>query len=258
MKRELNPTFTKALAAVGRKTTPEELTKRGVNRLRTYKISEISLLIERALNKTLAERTLSPLPAEEMAQLSLSVEREFKQQLGKVDQIRASQGTAKTQQDSAKRELAAFREKVKRGRSTPAAPSDKPKLLQDIGSVLKPLADQSSGPDWLTNGVSSDIQKLIEARSAQAVEAERKVYLGEIGNLERRIAKLMGTTESMEKALGKLANAKEPDIGIASIYRTTQGITLVDSEEDQKSEMMKDIFKANMVLHNQIELGKSA
>ena len=258
MKRELNPTFTAALAGAGRKTTPAELAKRGVSRLRTYKLSEISLLIERALNKTLAARTLSPLPAEEMAQLSLSVEREFKQQLGQVDKLRASQKAQKPEQSSAKRELAAFREKVKARRTVAAAPGGQRQLLHDISSVLKPLADQSSGPEWLTKGVATDLQKLIEARAAQAVEAERKHYLAEIGNLERRIAKLVGSTETMEQALGRLAKTKAPDIGIASIFRTTQGLSLDAGDKEQKSAMMKDIFKANMVLRNKIELDKSA
>ncbi len=254
MKTEVNPTFYQALAGAGRRTTPAELAKKGVRRLRTYKMSEVSFLIERALNKTLAQRMLSPMPAEKMAELSSAVEKEFKQQLGSVEELRASRGALKNQQSSAKRALTKFRNEVEKRRSVVAQSIGGQPLQQDISRVLKPLADQSSGPEWLAAGVTSDLQKLIENRVSLALERERQGYDQQVGKLERRIAKLVGTTETMEKALGSLTHSKEPDMGIASIYRTTQGISRDEGEADQKRAMMSDIFRANLQLRNQLKL----
>ena len=258
MKPEVNPTFYAALAGAGRKTTPAELAKRGVRRLRTYKMSEVSFLIERALNKTLAERMLQPLPAEEMAELSGAVEKEFKQQLGNVEELRASRGELETQRDSAKRELTKFREEVKKRRAPDSEPGGKRHLLHEISVLMKPLADQASGPDWLAKGVTSDLHGLVEKRVANALDKDRKRVEAQIGKLERRIAKLMGTTETMERALGSIAGTKEPENGLASIYRTTQGLSHAENDAEQKRAMMSDIFNANLKLRDKLKLASSA
>jgi hypothetical protein len=253
MKPEVHPSFYKALAGAGRKTTPEELAKQGVRRLRTYKMSEVSFLIERALNKTLAQRMLKPLPAEEMSELADAVEQEFKKQLGGVNELRASRGELNHQRDSAKRELSRFREEVKQRIVAAPKPGSSRVLLNDLSEAFKPIAAQFTGPDWVIKGVITDLQALIEARVATALETEREAVDAQIGKLERRIAKLVGTTETMERALGSLAEAREPDIGIASIYRTTQGLSKNEANKEAKRAMMSDIFKANLELRAKLQ-----
>ncbi len=253
MKREINPSFAEALADAGRKTTPEELAKKGVRKLRTYRLSEISFLIERALNKTLVERTLSPLQAEEMAELSGAAEREFKKQLESLEDLRASRGELKQHRDSVERELADLRLLLKKRAGKSAEAESTRHLLLEIRGALRPLSDQATAPDWLLKDVISDLHGLIELRSTELIQEERAGFDKEIEKLERRISKLVGSVESMEKALDQLARTKDLETGIASIYRTVQGLSSDEQGVDQKRLMMAAMFAANVELRDKLE-----
>ncbi len=258
MKREVNPSFYAALADAGRKTTPQELAKKGVRKLRTYRLSEISFLIERALNKTLVERTLSPLAAEEMAELSEAAEREFKKQLGSLEELRASRGALEMHRDSVQRELKALRSLVDRKRGASTTASDLRHLLIEIHGAIKPLSEQTKSPAWLVKDVVTDLHALFEARIAASLEMERTGFEGEIENLERRIKKLVASIEQMEQALDRLARTKDLETGIASIYRTVQGLSSDESELDQKRLMMAALFAANVELRERIDVASGA
>lgn len=252
MKRELNPTFTSALAGAGRKTTPEELSKKGVKKLRTYRLSEISFLIERALNKTLAARTLSPVDAEEMAELSARAEREFQSQLESLDELRASRGDLERHRDSVKRELKELRAKVGERRKALGGDSMR-HLLLELRGALKPLVDQANAPDWMTKDVVTELFTIVEARATASLEEQRQSFEDEIENLERRIAKLVKSLANMEKALEKLAKTKDLETGIASIYRTVQGLGGDENDLDKKRVMMAAVFAANIELQKKID-----
>ena len=253
MKRELNPTFTSALAGAGRKTTPEELSKKGVKKLRTYRLSEISFLIERALNKTLAARTLSPVDAEEMAELSGRAEKEFKRQLESLDELRASRGDLERHRDSVKRELADLRAKVQERRSGLSGKDSVRHLAIELRGALRPLVDKARAPEWMTKDVVTELLAIVESRASAGVEEQRKAFEDEIQTLERRIAKLVKSLSNMEQALEKLAKTKDLETGIASIYRTVQGLGGDESDLDQKRVMMAAVFAANVELQKKID-----
>lgn len=254
MKRDVNPTFSSALAGAGRRTTPEELAKNGVRKLRTYKLSEISLLIEKALNKTLVQRTLSPMGAEEMAEISAAAETELKSQLESLEELRASRGALARHRDSVSRELEDLRDLVTERRAKKAAPDGLRHLLLEIRGAIRPLTDQAAVPDWITKDVVADLHALIESRSTETLTEERAGFDAEIAKLERRIAKLVGSIESMERALEKLARTKDLESGIASIYRTVQGLSNDEQDVDQKRLMMAAMFAANLELRDKLNL----
>ena len=71
----------------------------------------------------------------------------------------------------------------------------------------------------------------------------------ELERYERRIAKLMGSLEKTQSALQELSQIKEGDeAGIASIYRTVQGLDMEDVGFERKQEMLSSIFRANLAL----------
>ena len=254
MKRDLNPSFYSALAGAGKKTTPEELAEKGVRQLRTYRLSEISMLIEKALNRTLVSRTLSPMAAEEMAELSGVVEAEFKQQLESLEELRATRGALAHHRDSVSQELAGLRALVERRRNKAAEPDGLRDLVLRIRGALKPLTERAGVPDWLTKDVIADLHTLITARSLEAIEAERVGFGEEIDRLERRIAKLVGSIRAMERAIEQFAKTKDLETGIASIYRTVQGLSSEEQDVEQKRLMMAALFSANMELRHKLDL----
>lgn len=75
----------------------------------------------------------------------------------------------------------------------------------------------------------------------------------QVDNLERRVRKLTDLLNVTETELKRVAAMKNVDTGIASIYRTVQGIGGDDANAEAKREMMKCIFEANLAL-----LGRNA
>jgi GGDEF domain-containing protein len=73
-----------------------------------------------------------------------------------------------------------------------------------------------------------------------------------IGQLERRVAKLTESLGITEAELKRVAALKNIDLGVSSIYRTVQGLSGTDGGAEQKKEMLKNIFEANMSLRAQL------
>lgn len=92
-------------------------------------------------------------------------------------------------------------------------------------------------------------QQVLALAAAELGEERQKAvahHQRQIEMLERRIAKLnaaMGVTE--EQLLAALAN-RTMDAGVASLYRTVQGLSTTDSNREQKKAMMATIFEQNL------------
>ena len=71
--------------------------------------------------------------------------------------------------------------------------------------------------------------------------------------LERRIAKLAGNLEMTEAELRATMAAKNIDPGVASIYRTVQGLAAAGDDVELKKDMMSKIFEANLELQKKDE-----
>jgi hypothetical protein len=122
-------------------------------------------------------------------------------------------------------------------------------------TILELLASQGHSLDSLANLDRDAIARLIRnlqdeqslAPSGDVEEERRKVEL-----LERRITKLTHLLGITEDELRRVAGMKGIDLGVASIYRTVQGLADDTSQKEKKREMMKVIFEANFQLKQQI------
>lgn len=83
---------------------------------------------------------------------------------------------------------------------------------------------------------------------AAALESKEADYRREIENLQRRVAKLTRSLTDTEGELKRVAELKETDDGLASIYREVQGLDPEEDDSGAKMEMMSSIFEANMAL----------
>lgn len=119
--------------------------------------------------------------------------------------------------------------------------------------------------------------ELLEATAASAADGARQVEIGwngarelpmpgviseaehnrQIDLLERRIAKLTKALEMTEAELRRIAAMKSIDLGVASIYRSVQGLSPEEECLALKKELMKQIFTANLDLRHTIERGPS-
>jgi len=70
-----------------------------------------------------------------------------------------------------------------------------------------------------------------------------------IDRLERRLAKLRVLLAESEERLARAVQAETVDPGVASCYRTVQGLAADAPQHDQKATLMEQIFAANLELH---------
>jgi GGDEF domain-containing protein len=90
-------------------------------------------------------------------------------------------------------------------------------------------------------------KELFEERH-KAIQAEVAEHQGQIDLLQRRISKLTKVLGMTEADLRKVMAMKNIDEGVASIYRTVQGLDDDGAMKEAKQAMMADIFEANLAL----------
>ena len=83
-------------------------------------------------------------------------------------------------------------------------------------------------------------------------DARELEYRRQIENLERRVLKLTDMLAKTEEDLGRMAQAKFIDPGLASVYRSVQGVSPEDEAKALKKELMLKLFEANLELKNAV------
>ncbi len=89
------------------------------------------------------------------------------------------------------------------------------------------------------------VEELYEGRR-KAVEAQMAEHKRLVDQLERRVAKLTSLLGVTEEELQRVMSMKNIDDGVASIYRTVQGLAPAAAQAEQKRAMMSVIFNENL------------
>jgi hypothetical protein len=134
----------------------------------------------------------------------------------------------------------------------PALPSveDLPddELSEQIAGLFDGLGALSPELSALRERVVTMTKLGLKAVRDRAV-AERS---DKIDQLERRVTKLMESLEKTEAELLQVARMKGLESGVASIYRTVQGLDSGESDFERKQEMLTLLFEANVELRKKI------
>ncbi len=83
--------------------------------------------------------------------------------------------------------------------------------------------------------------------ASRMIESQRQIDM-----LERRVAKLTESLGLTEAELKRVAMLKNIDLGIASIFRNVQGLRSEEDSYEQKKEMLKKVFEANIALRDEL------
>ena len=121
-------------------------------------------------------------------------------------------------------------------------------LVTKVLSLFQGDPDQSEAVLRLEKEVVALLKVELAAWSETSSASKLLESQKQIENLERRITKLTESLSATEGALKQIAAAKNIDLGVASIFRNVQGLTLEDAMFEAKREMLKNIFEANMAL----------
>lgn len=227
-KTELNSALADAVREFGAPTTPHELEELGLRKVRYVPVRKISEMIEKAINRTILERTIGAADGD----LGALVDQAQAGMLGLlkgVEDVVASQGALSRSRAELMDELAEIRETFgKLGLRTP----DVVTIEHEFTERAKVLLEES------------------RRRAAAAQIRERDAH---VDRLERRIKKLVQSLEETENTLKQVAAMKNVDLGIASLYKVVQGLPLEESNRALKQQLMSVIFKANVDLQKRLQ-----
>ena len=254
-KPELNSALADAVREFGSPTTPQELQSRGLRKVRYVPVSKISEMIEKAINRTILERTLG----DSNGDLAGLVEHAQAGMLGLlkgVEDVVASQGAISKSRDELLEELAEMRRE--RAQATPmlaADPSD-PTVQKMIAAIRETFAKLGPRtPDVVTveHEFTERAKVLLEEARRRAAAAQIRERDAHVDRLERRVKKLVQSLEETEAALKQIAAMKNIDIGIASLYKVVQGLPMEEANRALKQELMTVIFHANVDLQKRLQ-----
>jgi hypothetical protein len=257
---ELNPDVVRTIREMGRPTTPDELRQRGVRRLRSVGVNEVSLLIERAVNRTLLRRTIGAFTEEDLLALKSEAQSDFAQQLAGLRAMADSRHLVEEHREKVQHDLDVLRRElaVRHGaveQESGARRQSSQNRMRALETELRErLALHGSFPAQspALEQLVSDVARLCARFTGEELAEQRRESAAEIELLRRRIAKLMESLETTEKVLAALAKLKDVEFGIASIYRTVQGLSPEESDRNRKLDLLQSIFRSNVDLRDQL------
>jgi len=137
--------------------------------------------------------------------------------------------------------------------ATPGAPAARaPGLGDTLLDVLSAMGVRVDDPERLDKHSLTQLLFRLQDERAPVAHGELAEEKRKNDILERRIAKLVAQLGVTESELKRIAQLKNVDLGIASIYREVQGLG-PESQLQRKREMMKEIFTANFHMKREIE-----
>ncbi len=124
------------------------------------------------------------------------------------------------------------------------------RLLDKLNELFDGMGDSPEITE-LRGMVTQIAISSVQEERGKAVEDKLADHDAEVANYQRRIEKLTNSLSRTEEEIKRLAQMKDVEGGVASIYRTVQG--LCDGEDvEQKQEMMTAIFEANLELREKV------
>ena len=250
----LNEALVDALREIGESATPAELSAQGVRRVRRVSREMVSRLIEKAVNRTLMERTLG-VDERELAQLVRRAHDEFNRIVGEQDEIDRTREQVGERRIALREELARIRAEIAsrsehRARLRAEVEREENELVAAaLRAAFAELERRPPEVRRLEREVIDRAQEALDAARASALIAGRAEADERVQELERRVAKLVAALEASERALARASVLQQLETGLESIYRTVQGLPDDDPEAEAKRDLMRAIFERNLELH---------
>lgn len=118
-------------------------------------------------------------------------------------------------------------------------------LVDKIQKIFATVVRTSEIETLETKIVELAVAELYEERR-KAVAAQMREHARQVDVLERRIAKLTSVIGVTEDELARVMAMKMVDPGVASIFKTVQGLRGDDPQQQAKKAMMSTIFEQNL------------
>ena len=126
-------------------------------------------------------------------------------------------------------------------------------VAEQIQEVFRQCGGDLGDVEGLQKKVTQLTLASLAGERQKTIDAQVSEHQRDVDNFERRIAKLTESLAMTEEEMRRVASAKGIEIGVASIYRSVQGLGGDDANFEKKKELMSDIFQSNLDLKAAIE-----
>ena len=129
-------------------------------------------------------------------------------------------------------------------------------LVRKVIEIFQHEPDQNAGVVRLQQLVVELLKGELEEFKPTSSATQLISAQSQIEQLERRVNKLTNSLGRTESELKRVASMKDVDMGVASLYRTVQGLSADDDQVEAKHAMLKNIFEANVALRAEMAARK--
>ncbi len=250
------------------------LERRGFRSVQVLDMATIERIVAEAVEHALAarDRTLAP---EDRAALEADAKQEFLKLLAEHKKVVKEKSDLERTREELERQVDALREELLRQREALRTERDRKLSRETFSLSAEGFADLEQkmrkifagfmneerrlslaeigpralkGLSELERELALMLERLLAEEREKLLARERRAQDEKVGLLERRIEKLNKALEETEQALRQVIAAKSIDPGIASIYKTVQGLALDALYFERKKELLKEVFLENLAL----------
>lgn len=239
-------------------TSVDQLKRRGVRNVKVLGLDRVAFLIEEAVDRSLRYKML----ALDRERLASATREEFlslvqsKEDLNRShDELRRLKDKAEEQVDHLRRELSAQQVLLKK-KLMLAESEARARFEGEDAAIAQKILTLFEGVHTLGDMNLADLRERIMGLVMEIVHNERRETIvaretirnREVDLLQRRIKKLNTSLKETEHQLREVIRVKDIDEGISSIYRDVQGLDAADAQFERKTELMREVFEANLRL----------
>lgn len=263
--RRLSDHLRSAVRSLAYQTSVEQLKKKGVDKVNMVSMDRLIAVIDEAVHRGLRHHLVGA----ERERVIDATKEEFLRLLKSHEELEKSAGELRRLQERAQEEIDVLRRELSSKKqllekklqlanveNLGRFEGENAEIAERFAEVFAAMDDAGAqGMEGLRDGALQIVLDFVQKERRSSLEARQAAHDREVGNLQRRIAKLTTHLEETEQRMAKLAALKNVDDGISSIYRTVQGLDHSDALFEKKSTLMAEIFKANLALQTQQKAG---
>ncbi|MBL8694427.1 MAG: hypothetical protein JNJ88_10060 [Planctomycetes bacterium] len=255
MSSRIAKTIFDLFARQGRDAQVQDLAKQGIEKVTLLGADQLAVLVERALDRALEQRMLE-LTEPEKAQLLERAHAEFEALRAQLQGLEGEADAKRRQLEELEGRLGTLHKDFQSANASldaelAAASAEGAEFAEadvDAATLIAIIQNAGVRDAAAAQRVALAIAEHLRAERSRAAEAAARAQRERIENLERRLAKLNDTLSRTEEELERALQSGERVEGVASIYRTVQGLRASAKEFERKRAMLSDIFQKNLIL----------
>lgn len=239
----------------GRNTSVSDLKREGVQNVTILGADQLSVLIERALDRALEQRVLE-MSAPEKARLLERAQQEFEtlraelqglegEAAKKREELTSLEGRISTlHKDFESANASMDAELLAAARMESATRVPEPDVAVLVNLMMQSGVASTAVAERAARAIAEHLRREREI-AAQSAAAEQRAR---VELLERRLAKLNETLAKTEADLEDALQNSNREEGVASIYKTVQGLRASARDFEKKRALLSELFQKNLTL----------